>query len=109
VRLVHLLDRRHRVTLAPFQKPGVPAAHGLSVAQCEAAAWAITPGGQRYPAAAAINLTLAVALGTRLPLWIYAVPGIRQLQDAAYAWVVRNRGRLPGVTPYCEQFPGECR
>jgi predicted DCC family thiol-disulfide oxidoreductase YuxK len=108
VRLVQALDRRHRVTMVPFQKPGAPAAHGLSLAQCRDAAWAVTPARQRYPGAAATNMALAVALGTRLPLWLYAIPGLRQLQDAAYAWVVRNRGRLPGVTPYCEQHPEEC-
>lgn len=108
MRLVRVLDRGHRVTMVPFQQPGAAAAHGLSIAQCEAAAWAITPDGRRYPAAAAVNLTLAVALRWRLSLWLYAIPGLRQLQDSAYAWVARNRGRLPGDTPYCEQYPGEC-
>jgi predicted DCC family thiol-disulfide oxidoreductase YuxK len=109
MRLVRALDRSHRVTMAPFQQPGVAAAHGLTIAQCEAAAWAITPDQQRYPAAAAVNLTLAVAVRTRLPLWLYAIPGVRQLQDSAYAWVARNRSRLPGDTPYCEQHPDQCR
>lgn len=108
MRLVRTLDRRHRVTMVPFQKPGAAATHGLSIAQCESSAWAITPDQRRYPAAAAVNLALAVALGTRLPLWLYSVPGIRQLQDSAYAWVARNRSRLPGDTPYCEQHPNEC-
>ena len=102
------LDRCRRVTAVPFQKPGAPAAHGLSLAQCEAAAWAITPAGERRPGAAAINLVLAVALGTRLPLWLHSIIGMRQLQDSAYAWIVRNRSRLPGDRPYCEQYPDEC-
>jgi predicted DCC family thiol-disulfide oxidoreductase YuxK len=106
---VQALDRNRRVTVVPFQKAGVPAAQGLSVAQCESSAWAITPDQQRYPGAMAVNLVLAIALGTRLPLWIYAVPGIRQFQDSAYAWVVRNRSHLPGDTPYCEQYPEACR
>jgi predicted DCC family thiol-disulfide oxidoreductase YuxK len=108
VRLVGALDRRHRVTMVPFQKPGAAAAHGLSIPQCESAAWAVTPDRQRYPGAASINMALAVILRTRLPLWLYAVPGLRQLQDSAYAWIARNRSRLPGDTPYCEQHPGEC-
>lgn len=109
MRLVRTLDRSRRVTMVPFQQPGAAAAHGLTIAQCESAAWAITPDRQRYPAAMAVNLTLAVALRTRLPLWFYAIFGIRQLQDSAYAWVARNRSRLPGDTPYCEQHPEQCR
>ncbi len=102
------LDRRHRVRVVPFQQPGAAAAYGLSVAQCRSAVWGIAPGWQRAAGAAAINLVVAVALGTRLPLWIYTIPGIQQLQDSAYAWVARNRQRLPGVTPYCEQYPDQC-
>lgn len=109
MRLVKALDRARRVTAVPFQQPGIPATYGLTIAQCEAAAWAITPGGQRYAGAAAVNVTLSAALGTRLPFWIYRVPGIQHLQDAAYAWVVRNRHRLPGDTPYCDQHPEQCR
>lgn len=102
------LDHRHRVTVAPFQKTGVPAAAGLTTAECEAAAWAIAPGRHRYRGAAAINAVLAVAVGTSFPLRLYGLPGIRQLQDWLYAWVAKHRHRLPGDTPYCEQHPNEC-
>jgi predicted DCC family thiol-disulfide oxidoreductase YuxK len=95
--------------MAPYQKPGVPEAHGLSRAQCEAAAWAVTQDSRRYPGAAAINLALSVALGTSLPMLFYSVPGVKRVQDAAYDWVARNRGRFPGDTPYCTQHPEECR
>ena len=94
--------------MVPFQKPGAPEAHGLTVAQCEGAAWAIAPDGRRHRAAAAIELALAVALGTGLPLWFYAIPGVRQSQEGVYRWVAANRSRFPGDTPYCEQFPDEC-
>jgi len=111
VRLVQALDHGHRVTVAPFQRPGLPEAHGLSTAQCEAEAWAIAPAPfvTRARGAGAINLAIAVALGNALPVRFYELPGIRQVQDFAYAWVVRNRHRLPGDTPYCEQFPAACR
>lgn len=110
VRLVQALDRGHRVTVAPFQQPGVMEEHGLSIAQCEAAAWALAPAPRpmRYRGAGAINLALSVALGTPLPLRIYELPGMRQIQDAAYSWVARNRHRFPGVTPHCVQFPDDC-
>ncbi len=111
VRLVQALDRHHRVTVVPFQEPGVPAAHGLTVAECEAAAWAVTPepGRRRYRGAAATNLAVAVALGTPLPYRFYVVPGIRHIQDAVYAWVVDHRHRLPGDAPFCDQHPERCR
>lgn len=94
--------------MAPYQRPGVPEAHGLSRAQCEAAAWAVTPDSKRYPGAAAINLAISVALGTPLPMLFYSAPGVKRVQDAVYGWVARNRGRLPGDTPYCRQHPDEC-
>lgn len=78
------------------------------MAECEAAAWAISPDGQRYRGAEAINVTLAVVLRIRLPFWLYQLPVVRQLQDAAYEWVARNRSRLPGDQPYCEQYPERC-
>lgn len=108
MRLVRALDRRRRVTAVPFQRPGFPEAHGLTVAQCEASAWAVLPDGRRYPGAAAINLAVAVALGVGLPLWFYLLPGIRQAQERVYRWIAANRSRFPGDTPYCEQFPAEC-
>jgi hypothetical protein len=99
------------VTVAPFQKSGVPEEHGLTIAQCEAAAWTVAaaPNTTRHRGAGAINATVSAALGASWPLRFYRLPGIRQIQDAVYEWVVRNRDRLPGVTPYCEQFPAECR
>ena len=108
MRFVQALDRLHRVTVVPFQQSGAAERAGLSIAQCESAAWAVTPGGERYRGAGAINATLAVALRTRLPLWVYELPGIRQLQDALYDWIAKNRGRFPGDSPYCQQYPDRC-
>lgn len=109
MRFVQALDRRHRVTVVPFQQRGIPDRAGLSIAQCEAAAWAILDDGQRYRGAGAINATVAVALGTCLPLALYHLPGIRQLQDAVYDWVAKNRQHFPGDRPYCQQYPDGCR
>jgi hypothetical protein len=105
---VRALDCHRRVTALPFQQPGVPEAYGLTVTDCERAAWAIAPDLPPQPAAAAVMLTLSVALGSRVPWSLYRLPGIRQALEAFYALVARNRHRLPGDTPYCEQFPEEC-
>ena len=108
MRLVKRLDRGRRVTAEPYQKPGVPASVGLSTEQCEAAVWAVSPDGKRYRGAGAINASLAAATGVALPLLLYGLPGIRQLQDLGYAFVAAVRGKLPGDKPYCKQHPGEC-
>lgn len=102
------LDRHRRVEFLPFQQPGVLARHGLSQAETEQAAWAITPRGNRYYGAAAVNLTIAVALGTRLPYLLYLLPGVRQAQDALYRLIARNRHFIRGVVPYCKQHPEAC-
>jgi predicted DCC family thiol-disulfide oxidoreductase YuxK len=108
VRLVRALDRNHRVTMVPFQQPGAPEAHGLTVAECERAAWSIAPDGTKYRGAGAVDMAVAVAVGSSLPYRLYTLPGMRQVQDRVYAWIATHRGRLPGDTPYCEQHPEEC-
>lgn len=102
------LDRDDRVTVVPFQAPGVLERYGLATGDAEAAVWAMSPSGKRYRGAGAVNLALAVALGTRLPMVLYLVPGIRKVQNAFYAVVARNRHYLRGVTPYCQQHPDAC-
>ena len=97
------------MTTVPFQKTGVPSSVGLSVEECEASAWAIASDGGRYRGAEAVNALVAAALGTAVPLFVYFLPDIRQLQDYIYSVVASNRGRLPGDQPYCAQHPAECR
>jgi predicted DCC family thiol-disulfide oxidoreductase YuxK len=109
VRLLKALDRDRRVRAVPFQKSGVPASVGLTVEECEATAWAIAPDGGRCQGAEAVNAVVAAALGVRVPLLLYSVPGMKQLQDFTYYLVASNRSRLPGDRPYCGQHPAECR
>src|ERR671932_2523222 len=109
MRLVKALDRNRRVTAVPSQKPGVCASVGLTVKECEASVWAATSDGRRYRGDKAINMVLAVALGTRFPLGLYKLPLVRRLQDLTYGWVAANRGKLPGDEPYCSQYPHQCR
>ena len=109
MRLLKALDRNRRVTAVPFQETGIPASVGLTLEECEATAWAIAPDGGRYRGAEAVNALVAAALGTAVPLRLYYLPGIRQLQDSIYSVVASNRSRLPGDQPYCAQHPAECR
>src|ERR687893_2331878 len=101
VRLIKTLDRGRRVTAVPFQKSGTPASVGLTLEECKASAWAIAPDGERYRGAEAVNALVAAALGSALPLLVYNLPGIRQLQDLIYSLIASKRNRLPGDTPYC--------
>jgi predicted DCC family thiol-disulfide oxidoreductase YuxK len=109
VRLLKALDRNRRVTAVPFQKSGTPASVGLTVEECEASAWAIASDGSRYRGAEAVNALVAAALGTAVPLLLYYLPGIRQVQNFIYSLIASNRSRLPGDQPYCAQHPAECR
>lgn len=84
---------------------------GLTMEQCEKAAWAVAPGGQRYRGAGAVNASLAVAMGVALPLLVYDLPVVKQMQGLVYAFIAANRGRLPlpSVVPYCKEHSEECR
>ena len=109
MRLFKALDRNRRVTAVPFQKSGTPASVGLTVEECEASAWTIASDGSRYRGAEAVNALVAAALGTAVPLLLYYLPGIRQVQNFIYSLIASNRSRLPGDQPYCAQHPAECR
>ena len=63
--------------------------------------------GPEWPAK--VNAVVATALGSAIPLLLYHLPGIRQLQDFIYYLVASNRSLLPGDQPYCAQHPAECR
>ena len=86
------------------------AAQRLGVAPAnllESVRWLDTSGAV-YSGAEAANAALSAAVGTRIPLAIYRIPGIRLMEEAAYRWVAANRYRFPGTTPYCESHPGAC-
>ena len=109
MRLVKTLDRNRRVTAVPSQEPGVCPSVGLTAEECGSSVWAVAPDGVRYRGAEAINVVLAVVLGTRLPHGLYKLAPVKWLQDLTYDWVAANRGRLPGDKPYCSQHPHRCR
>ncbi len=87
----------------------MPGSAGLSVEECEAYVWAVAPDGRRYRGPEAINVSLGVALGTRLPHTLYRLPLVGWLQDLAYNWIAANRRKLPGKEPYCSRYPSQCR
>lgn len=110
-RSVNALMTRQRtgeLHVAPFQRPGTAERLGVQVDQLSEAAWWQDSSGAVYRGAEAINAALGAGLGTRIPLWLYRVPGVRQVQDAGYRWVAAHRYRFPGTTPHCAAKPGDC-
>ncbi len=101
-RLLTRIDRRGAVEIAASQAPGVRERFGLSVAETDAAAWAVTLDGSRVGGARAIGLALAVARSSRVPLLPWRVPGMPWLLDRIYDFVARHRAWFPGETPWCE-------
>ena len=84
------------------ERLGVPATRLL-----ESVRW-LDSSGEVYAGAEAANAALSAAIGTKLPLALYRVPGMRFVQEAIYRWVAAHRYRFPGTTPYCESHPVAC-
>ncbi len=100
---VRRFNVRGQMEVVPWQTAGLLARFGLTEAQCSAAVQFADEQGKIFSAAGAANQTLKRLGGVfRLISALYALPGFHQLEDAAYAWVARNRYRLPGGTPECK-------
>lgn len=95
------LDRHRRVTAYALQESGSLERFGVDEQQALDAAWAREPDGRLHRGAGALNAALSAAIGTRLPVRMYRLPGIRAAQDAGYRWVAANRYRLPGGSSAC--------
>ena len=102
------LDRTGELRTEPLQGAGAAERLGLQPSQLlESVRW-LDSSGAVYSGAEAANAALSTALGTRLPLMIYRLPGMRSLQEAVYRWIADHRYRFPGTTPYCESNPVAC-
>ncbi|MCW0213584.1 MAG: DUF393 domain-containing protein [Pseudonocardia sp.] len=99
------LDRRSRITTVPLQRTGAPESIGSTPQACRASLhW--RADGHTATGAEAVNLALAVATRSTLPVLLYRRTA--GLQERAYTWVAAHRGKLPGVTPWCETHPDSC-
>ncbi|MGV0796264.1 DUF393 domain-containing protein [Mycolicibacterium elephantis] len=102
------LDRTGELTTEPLQAGGAAQRLGIPESRLlESVRW-LDSSGAVYAGAEAVNAALSSALGTRLPLRLYGLPGVRGLQEAVYRWVADHRHRFPGTTPYCESHPVSC-
>lgn len=108
VYLVLSLNRTGDLRIEPLQGPGVAERLGVSPAQLlDSARW-LDQSGAVHSGAEAMNAAVSSAIGTRLPLMLYRIPGIRFVEDVIYRWVVAHRYRFPGTTPHCESHPASC-
>ena len=102
------LDRRGRLRIEPFQSPGMADRLGVPADRLSESAWWLDSSGAVFAGAEAVNAALSAALGTRLPLWIYRIPGVGAMQNVVYRWVASHRYRFRGVIPLCEAEPARC-
>lgn len=102
------MDRTGNLQTEALQSPGT--AQRLGIAQSElldSVRW-LDSSGAVYSGAEAANAALSAAIGTRIPLAIYRLPGVGLIEEAIYRWVAANRHRFPGTTPYCQSHPSAC-
>lgn len=102
------LNRTGELNTEPLQGAGTAERLGIASDRLmESVRW-LDSSGLVYSGAEAANAALSAALGTRLPLAVYRIPGMQTVQDAIYRWVADHRYRFPGTTPYCESHPIAC-
>lgn len=101
-------NRTGNVQTEPLQCPGTAERLGIAPARLlESVRW-LDSSGTVYSGAEAANAAVSAAVGTRIPLAIYRIPGMRFVEEAIYRWVAANRYRFRGTTPYCESHPSGC-
>jgi predicted DCC family thiol-disulfide oxidoreductase YuxK len=102
------MDRTGNVQTEPLQSPGTAERLGIAPASLlDSVRW-LDSTGAVYSGAEAANAAFSAAIGTRIPLAVYRIPGMRTVEEAIYRWVATHRYRFPGTTPYCESHPGAC-
>jgi predicted DCC family thiol-disulfide oxidoreductase YuxK len=101
-------NRTGSVQTETLQSPGTAQRLGIEPASLlESIRW-LDASGAVYSGAEAANAAFSAAVGTRIPLAIYRIPGIRFIEEAVYRWIAAHRYRFPGTTPYCESHPTAC-
>jgi predicted DCC family thiol-disulfide oxidoreductase YuxK len=101
-------NRTGSVQTETLQSPGTAQRLGIEPASLlESIRW-LDASGAVYSGAEAANAAFSAAIGTRIPLAIYRIPGIRFIEEAVYRWIAAHRYRFPGTTPYCESHPTAC-
>jgi predicted DCC family thiol-disulfide oxidoreductase YuxK len=102
------MDRTGNLQTEALQSPGTAQRLGIApTSLLESVRW-LDSSGAVYSGAEAANAAVSAAIGTRIPLAIYRIPGVGFIEEAIYRWVAANRYRFPGTTPYCQSHPSAC-
>jgi len=113
-RLAHWVrrhDRAGRVLVVASQERGALTRHRVSREEADRAAWVIDGAGRRFEGAGALNRVLRELGGGWSALGaLYRLPLLGAVEDAAYSWLARNRGRFDrfGVAPECDRPGSDC-
>lgn len=95
-----------RVVLLDLQAPGAMASHpslrGVTREAAMERMHVVLPGGRVVAGAEAVARIAAAARWVGWIAFAYYVPGVRQLAEALYRVVARNRYRLFGRTRRCD-------
>ncbi len=94
----------------PNQRRGALDRYGLTRAEADQNAWAITPG-RRLAGAEAVNAVLRRMGGGWAVLGsVFSLPLINVVERFAYRWFANRRSRLArfGVTPECDEPGSDC-
>ena len=108
VYLLKRLDRTGALEIAPFQEPGTAERLGISPSRMAESGWWLDSSGAVYGGAEAVNAALSAALGTRLPLCFYRLPGSGALQERRVPLGGRAPISIPGDHPVLRIAPGAC-
>ena len=96
------------LTFRPCQSLDDRGFRGVLPADCRRSVWAIASDGRTAQGSDAAFLILAALWSNWWPWRLGTLPGIRQIGQNVYQLVARNRRRLPGDTPWCQQHPEDC-
>ncbi len=91
-----------RIAIQPWQNiPDKLDALGLTLDDVNTQVWFVDGNGRLTGGAAAVNASISTVWWFKPIAFLYQLPGIRQLEDRIYRWVVKNRQLMPGSTPQC--------
>lgn len=108
VRIIKGWDKRDALTFRTCQSLPDRGWNGIRRMQCNLTIFAVAEDGSTTRGSEAMMLILTVALNNAWPYRIGQLPGIRQVLHRGYRWVAKNRRKLPGETPWCQQHPEDC-
>jgi predicted DCC family thiol-disulfide oxidoreductase YuxK len=101
VRRLQRLDRDDRLALVPYQDREVAEFFAwLSRDALEDSLHVVSPAGEVWTGARAVERLVPLLRGGRVPALIFRLPLVRPLADRVYRWIARNRHRL-GCGEHC--------